>query len=579
MKKPLFLLLMIIIAVIGANGQVYHVGDLYTGADGSQGIVYYVESDGSGWVVALNDAPMQLRWGDWQNVPNLPEYGIDSSTVYIYHPLLAIADTAGYNNTTAISNFFNTVQNATLGIDVANGWYLPSAGQMAMLYAQLILIETPLLNAGGSTLFGGTFNDYWTSTELDTHQAWAINFTMPNPPQGSFIYSHSGELAPAYKGSIKRVRAVRSLPPPQIYYDTTLTYLWNTGNTEPYILVSPEHTTGYSVTVTNAYGCSNSDSVTIPVIENEPLSYYDTICQGSPYNNYGFTLAEGETASIEDTLFVRFVETSGCESEITLHLTLLPTDTVEIQRTTSEQFFVWNGVTYTEDGIYVQYFNNRYGCDSIVILTLTFNDGVDPNLELPEVTISPDCQDVEFSWVFSSDSAANAAAHYYVYFKPTLAGTFTCIDSFYSTDICYPEPCIYDISAIGSQVLVGCYAMCVSDSNYNHTDLSDSVCMDVFDCLDYRLPNVFTPNGDGINDLFTPFMPYSGVTKVETEIYNRWGKRVFRTEDPDILWDGTVEPTQQPASDGVYYYGCRLYVNTLAGEVYYLLNGSVTLIR
>ena len=49
---------MIIIAVIGANGQVYHVGDLYTGADGSQGIVYYVESDGSGWVVALNDAPM-----------------------------------------------------------------------------------------------------------------------------------------------------------------------------------------------------------------------------------------------------------------------------------------------------------------------------------------------------------------------------------------------------------------------------------------------------------------------------------------------------------------------------------------
>ena len=84
-------------AVIGARGQVYQVGDLYTGPDGSQGIVYYVESDGTGWVVALDDLPMQSKWGAASNVPNLPEYGIDSSTVYIYHPLLAIADTAGYN--------------------------------------------------------------------------------------------------------------------------------------------------------------------------------------------------------------------------------------------------------------------------------------------------------------------------------------------------------------------------------------------------------------------------------------------------------------------------------------------------
>lgn len=74
-------------------------------------------------------------------------------------------------------------------------------------------------------------------------------------------------------------------------------------------------------------------------------------------------------------------------------------------------------------------------------------------------------------------------------------------------------------------------------------------------------------------------MPYSGVTKVEMEIYNRWGKRVFRTTNPDILWDGTDETTKQASSDGVYYYGCKLFVNTLAGEVNFLLNGSITLIR
>ena len=199
--------------------------------------------------------------------------------------------------------------------------------------------------------------------------------------------------------------------------------------------------------------------------------------------------------------------------------------------------------------------------------------------ELPDITITTDCQNVEFSWFFSSDTAALDAVHYYIYYKPTLEGAFTCIDSFDNTQICYPAPCTYNISVSGSEVLVGCYAMRVADSNRNITELTDSVCIDVFECLEYQLPNVFTPNGDGINDIFTPFMPYSGVTKIEMEIYNRWGKRVFRTSDPDILWDGADETTKQPSSDGVYYYGCKLYVNTLAGEIYYLLNGSITLIR
>ena len=199
--------------------------------------------------------------------------------------------------------------------------------------------------------------------------------------------------------------------------------------------------------------------------------------------------------------------------------------------------------------------------------------------EFPDITITTDCQNLVFSWVFSSDTAATDAVHYYIYYKPTLDGTFTCIDSFDNTQICYPAPCTYSISVSGSEVLVGCYAMRLADSNRNITELTDSVCIDVFDCLEYQLPNVFTPNGDGINDMFTPFMPYSGVTKIEMEIFNRWGKRVFRTNDPDILWDGADETTHQPSSDGVYYYGCKLYVNTLAGEIYYLLNGSITLIR
>lgn len=199
--------------------------------------------------------------------------------------------------------------------------------------------------------------------------------------------------------------------------------------------------------------------------------------------------------------------------------------------------------------------------------------------EMPDISVSTDCQYVEFSWLFSSDSTATDAVHYYIFYKPTLNSQFTCIDSFDNSDICYPDPCTYTIFASGSDVLVGCFAMQVSDSNRNLTPMSDSICIDVFECLDYQLPNVFTPNEDGINDLFTPFIPYSGVQKIEMDIFDRWGKRVFHTYDPDILWDSSDETTHLPCPDGVYYYGCKLYVNTLAGEIYYLLNGSITLIR
>ena len=121
--------------------------------------------------------------------------------------------------------------------------------------------------------------------------------------------------------------------------------------------------------------------------------------------------------------------------------------------------------------------------------------------------------------------------------------------------------------------------MSIADSNHNNTKLSDSICIYIFDCLEYNLPNVFTPNSDGINDLFTPIQPYYGISKIDIEIFDRWGKRVFKTTNPDIIWDGTDELTKLACPDGVYYYGCKLFVPTLTGEINFFLNGSITLIR
>lgn len=65
------------------------------------------------------------------------------------------------------------------------------------------------------------------------------------------------------------------------------------------------------------------------------------------------------------------------------------------------------------------------------------------------------------------------------------------------------------------------------------------------------LPNTFTPNGDGTNDLFT--LPVKGAKTVNFEVYNRWGGIMYRAYGSKVSWDGIAD-NGNPASDGTYFY-------------------------
>jgi hypothetical protein len=62
-------------------------------------------------------------------------------------------------------------------------------------------------------------------------------------------------------------------------------------------------------------------------------------------------------------------------------------------------------------------------------------------------------------------------------------------------------------------------------------------------------------------------------------IFNRWGKIVFTTEDPNINWDGKDKYTHMDCSDGVYFYVCDVYEYRLAGIRKRTLTGCVQLLR
>ncbi len=87
-----------------------------------------------------------------------------------------------------------------------------------------------------------------------------------------------------------------------------------------------------------------------------------------------------------------------------------------------------------------------------------------------------------------------------------------------------------------------------------------------------NVPNVFTPNGDGNNDLF--YIPNSGVREYHFVIYNRWGNIMFETTAPEIAWDG-FDNSGNEAGEGTYYY----VLEARSDNKEYIFKGFLTLFR
>ena len=97
-------------------------------------------------------------------------------------------------------------------------------------------------------------------------------------------------------------------------------------------------------------------------------------------------------------------------------------------------------------------------------------------------------------------------------------------------------------------------------------------------CPEYELPNVFSPNGDNVNDFFIP-IKNKHIESVDIKIFNRWGQIVFETTESEINWNGKKRGKKSNCSEGVYFYVCIVNELKLNGIFSRSLKGNVSLIR
>lgn len=193
----------------------------------------------------------------------------------------------------------------------------------------------------------------------------------------------------------------------------------------------------------------------------------------------------------------------------------------------------------------------------------------------PPLTVVPPCEGFnnftnKLTWLPPAPCGIDIVK-YRIYFKKQLTDSFMLINEVSNNVFQYDD----NRDELRFSI-AGCYSVTGVDSFNNESDFTNRTCID--NCPFYSIPNVFTPDGDGKNDLLNPF-PYRFINSINLQVFNRWGNLVYQTSNLDINWNGNDGKTGAELSSGVYFYTCEVqqqFLNELRVEK---LKGTVTIMR
>lgn len=338
-----------------------------------------------------------------------------------------------------------------------------------------------------------------------------------------------------------------STPPPGMAYSYTWSPTFHivTSSNSASVLAIPamsvctqNYLTTYSCTVSYAtlQGCrSLVDTVTMSVINCFP-----------PVANF-------TTAVANDTICtkgcVSFINTS-CGGEPQIVKWYSPGGNPD---TTSTPFPT---ICYNVPGDYTVSLavTNPYGYDSIV------------KTKIIHVVDTPNTQGLRDTCIRFGQSVQlyGIQALYYKWYPND--GSLTCPDG--SPGSCDP---LLIYNPIASPTITTKYV--VTGYNSKNCKYNDTLTVCVLDdCGEMFVPNAFSPNGDGVNDVL--YVRGKCLANFTFQIFNRWGEKVFESSNKDLGWDGTFN--SEPLNTGVFVYRLQ---GTTVNNAPFNLKGNVTLIR
>ena len=293
-------------------------------------------------------------------------------------------------------------------------------------------------------------------------------------------------------------------------------YIWTPGITlnDPLSatpIASPVVTQWYTVTGTDMNTCVNSDSVKVSVIP-KPIATGPALDSICKFQLIDLIVQGG----------VRRIWSTGQEAEL---ITVNPITTTTY----------W-ALVYDEDG-----------CPSD-----TFYSTVLVEETLPRARFEPSPTEGFYPLdVTFFNQSLGATQSYWRFGDGTTDSTMSPIHT-------YQAPGEYDVILVVDNE-IGC---------------PDSLTFSFIDVWEDEIffPNAFTPNDDGTNDFF--YLPNGGYERLDIQIFDRWGKLIYASVDPNFQWDGKKNGVSVP--EGVYVYSVT--GTTFLGKVV-KRTGTITVIR
>ena len=400
------------------------------------------------------------------------------------------------------------------------------------------------------------------------------------------------------------------------------TYNWNQGLGEGEShVVSPVSNTVYSVTLTDANECFTNSSVSVIVKEKPVLSIdgQDEICEEDEIeitysgsinadNQYYWEFNEADitSGSNEGPYVLKYdeaglyeiellVDLNGCQDSVLKSILVNPSSETYIEMNACDSY-VWNGTEYTESGLYTYETDNIHGCDSTVSLNLQLYPSYDTIVEI--IVCDEEEVGTEIVTMMSQFGCDSTITEIYllgpeinvnlvnditipfgeeIWIEATISGASDQIESIYWEGLVDPEcpECLIQQFVPEESGVISIYVV-----DQNGCIYTDAMQITVLHSSDVFSPNIFSPNGDGVNDHFYLQGNSNRIQGIrQLNILDRWGNILFTKSgaslnDPNHGWDGSYKG--KVVNPGVYLWFAEILLDdgTIVQH-----SGDITLIR